>query len=542
MNNSQQSEVMEGTRPAPDAYFHTVVARLLDFFAEATPWHRRLWILGSVLALREVWEAGEWVERHALSQAALTWMCRSLERPLGNDRGIGGSELRSQLTTCLRGRLSRDSRDRRCLQELIELVDDGYLDRWAAAVASSSPPAPERLARSVAAHLLDRGFSPTFLHRWTRGVVGAGADLEHLLQESIKLERQPNRSFEILVPFESIPRPGTLASHLSQWRSASAVVAWLAQHVGDPGGVRQSGGFVYEVKARDPWAAVQQVGDIVERLLARSALARGRKDRLRPHERVWVAGRDQPFDWQVPSRGVDVLSLVREQQMYVVTERRLIDDALELVAPLNQGPPGAAVSGGWAAVESLLFEPGDDRDREEGHAVAADRLASLVACSWPRAELTALSYRHNPAAPDRLSRELNGAASNRERALIVAKALQSGRALELKHPGDVTAQLRMTELLATPRPALRRVEEHVRRTLRQLYRQRNIVLHAGATKPVALGACLRTAAPLVGAGLDRITHAYLVAGVRPLHVAARARLRLDLVSSDDGRSVVDLLE
>lgn len=543
MNNLLELQDDPEVRQAPGfTYFDRVVARVLDFFAKNTPWQRRLWTVSSVLALRELWEAGEWVEGHALSQAAMTWMCRSLEPVLGRDRGIGERELRAQLTDCLRRGLSRDSRHRRCLQELIELIDEDYLDRWAAAAACSSPPSPERLARAVAAHLLDCGFSPAFLHRWTRGVVHGGAGLPQLLEESATLVRQPDRTFEILAPFESVPRQSTLTSHIREWRSAPAVAEWLARHAGGTAGIRQNGGFVYEIKAKDQWAAAQQVGQIVERLLARSALAHGCWDRMRPLEYVWVAGRTEPFDWRVPPRGVDVLSLVLEQQMYVVTQPGLIDDALELVAPLNQGPPGTAVSGGWAAIESLLFESGDDGDRQEGHAVAADRLAALVACSWPRAELTTLSYRHRPTEPDRLSHELGSAATNRERALLVANALRSGRTLALARPADMAAELRVRDLLDAPRPVLRRVEEYVRRTLRQLYRQRNIVLHAGATQPVALSACLRASAPLVGAGLDRITHAYLASGTKPLQIAARARLRLDLVGCNEGRSVVDLLE
>ena len=36
-----------------------IAARLLDFFAAATPWNRRLWNTGLVLGLREILEATE---------------------------------------------------------------------------------------------------------------------------------------------------------------------------------------------------------------------------------------------------------------------------------------------------------------------------------------------------------------------------------------------------------------------------------------------------------------------------------------------------
>jgi hypothetical protein len=63
-----------------------------------------------------------------------------------------------------------------------------------------------------------------------------------------------------------------------------------------------------------------------------------------------------------------------------------IDAGMELAAPLNSELPSVAVAGGWAAIESLLTGPGDDR-----RVLAEDRMASITACSFARAELTALS-------------------------------------------------------------------------------------------------------------------------------------------------------
>jgi hypothetical protein len=78
--------------------------------------------------------------------------------------------------------------------------------------------------------------------------------------------------------------------------------------------------------------------------------------------------------------------------------------------------------------------------------------------------------------------------------------------------------------------------------MRRLYRARNIVLHGGALQGVAVESALRAAAPLVGAGLDRIAHATLVEELAPLDLAARAAVGLRLVGGETGLSVVDLLE
>jgi hypothetical protein len=229
-------------------------------------------------------------------------------------------------------------------------------------------------------------------------------------------------------------------------------------------------------------------------------------------------------------------------------QRSLIDDVLELAAPVNQGALGPAVAGAWAAVESLLSHPDDPQEEERsGKAVAADRLAAIIACSWPRAELTVLAHRHVPVQPDVLAETLGKCTSNLERARAVAVAIRSGTGLpdvsrsRAKY-SDKAALDRMVKLLSDPRKELAAAVITFKVALRRLYRTRNIVLHGGSTKGVALQATLRTAAPLVGAGLDRLVHAALVENLHPLDLAARAELALQLVDGETGLSVVELLE
>lgn len=59
---------------------------------------------------------------------------------------------------------------------------------------------------------------------------------------------------------------------------------------------------------------------------------------------------------------------------------------------------------------------------------------------------------------------------------------------------------------------------------------------------MTLEASLRTAAPLVGAGLDRVVHAERAQSLPPLDLAARADVALKLVGGETGLSVVRLLE
>ena len=515
-------------------------ARLLDLTGETTPWQRRLWSLGTVLALRELYEAGPWVDAQVLSPAALQWLCRDLERFAGDDAGLGTPEVRRQLRETLRADLSRHSRHRRRLHELIAVIDELYIPRWTTAANAPAAVSSERLARAVVAYLLDRGYSMGFLHRTLRRRVASGAMVGDFLAEAGRLASASPRQFEVLVPFLIIPQQ-QLAEGLPQWRTGPQVRDWLAAHA--PGdAVRHNGAFLYSIEAMDPYAAGRKAGEVLDRLLARSSFLRRRRSGLTPLGRLWVAGLDESLPLEPPARGVDILSLRKDETLYRIVDEDLLDNVLELAAPLNRGARGPAVAGGWAALESLLYHAGDPADRKDGRAVAAARMAALVTCSWPRAELTALSHAHKAVAPDLLSQQLANAVSNRERAIAVASALGSGRTLAIKHPSDDAAAARMTALVASPQRSLLGVRATVEGTLRRLYRQRNIVLHGGSTQAVALDATLRTCAPLVGAGLDRIAHAYLADRVLPLALAARAEMRLALAGPKGPAQITDLLE
>jgi hypothetical protein len=99
----------------------------------------------------------------------------------------------------------------------------------------------------------------------------------------------------------------------------------------------------------------------------------------------------------------------------------------------------------------------------------------------------------------------------------------------------------MKHALANPFASLQDIQHHAAIAFRRLYRIRNLVLHGGKTGAVGLAATLRTAAPLVGAGMDRIAHASFVENVHPMELVARAQVGLATVGTTDGPSPVDIL-
>lgn len=527
-----------------------VLARVVDFSTGNEAWPRRLWGFGAVLSLKELHESCSWVAEGALHQSAVDWQKSRLQPRLGPDAGLGAGPLRRELIELLKGPLVAPSSQWRRLADLVALAEDGYLDRHAVALDAGDSASVERLARTVAAHLLDAGFSMGAVRRWAvehLGAAGSGgaATAGDLLRDAQALAGRGPERFEVLLPCLRIPHRQTLAEGVPSFRPRGQALRWLTER-GHAPLAELDGAFCFTVEARDPLAAADQARELAERLLARDAFGADRKNLLLAGA-VYADGVAGPLPLARTSRHGRIPSLHHEAQLYTVAaERGRLDAALELAAPLNHGPIAPAVSGAWAAVESLLFSAADGGTDDRGRVVVASRLARLVACSWPRAELTAVSYRLDPGSDSGLDRRLQQAGSNQERAAVLERALVAGTpavpAAGGRQRSDARALERMRLLAADPLTGLKEATEVFEVAFRRLYRSRNVIAHAGATAALSHDATLRVTAPLVGAGLDRVAHAYLVRGVDPLTLASQAENSLLLVGSDPGRGLTTLLE
>ncbi len=518
-----------------NTYDQHVGARLLDFFNVATPWHRSLWNPSLVLTLKEALEASEAFRASARGKESLKDLLNHAVRLAGTDPGTGEPKQRQLLQQALATSVPHGGLDFLTVAGITKDIEAQYLSRWSTALADpAARPRPERTARLVASHLLDLGFSSNFLHRWwtyrirhepdTRTLADVLQDAHHLAQGAI-------RTFDVLIAFETAPRgPAGLPP---RWIDAPTASEWLRQNRFDPRGVRQDGGMLFHIPARDADSAVETAMEFLDNFAARLEISTNLLWKP-PLPTAWVANEHRPFRLTRRTRKVQVRALEREAQIYSASNPSIVDAALELLAPLQASSPSAAVAGGWAAIEALLSEPTD-------HAIAADRLASLVACSFPRAEMTYLSYLIEQH-PGPLAVEISHCGTNRDRCAVVTNALENNRPLGLSNPSDLAAVERIRGVLSAPYVKLHNIQGHATSALQRLYRQRNLVLHWGKTDAVALRAGLRTAAPLVGAGMDRIAHAWFVQKIRPLELAARARMALEVIGTRPGTNCLDLLE
>ena len=515
-----------------------VIARLLDYFGRRTDWQRRLWNPGTVTVIAEVLEAVQFLESGHLREKTVADLARTAERRAGPDIGVGTAGVRSALTTTLKA-ASTDALARFKLEHLVDAIKPNYLERWSDALAEQPGRIGTELAsRILAGHLLGLGFSPENLHRWTTWLRDQKAPktLAEVFAEAEEVAQRQPHDWQVLIPFASIERHDQAMP--SEWLEADHVNRWLAENA-PHASIRQSGGFLVEFSAQDPWAAVEVASDAVESLAARVAVGMPGTARFTPLTEAFVAGSRHEFQLGRPRRQVDVHSLKRQNALFSITEPSLagrLRSALDLVAPLETGAPGAAIAGGWAAIEAILARP------DTPNVEAAADLAVLVACSFPRAELTPLTYAYEQENDDELASALAAATSNRRRCTLLGDAIASGQTATFSKPSDEAAAERIREILADPRSVLFRVTTYVEEAVRRLYRQRNLVLHAGITDSVAMDATLRTVPPLVGAGFDRLVHdALATRKSEPLRLVARARTELELCGDEGGAAIWDLL-
>lgn len=525
-----------------NAFDQHVVARLLDFFDSKTPWQRGLWTPGVALTLQELLQTSEAAAAGIITSASLHNLAGYAIALVGRDPAFGDVNQRKAIQNTLRtdpknGGVHFNGVDYKKIAHWVNDLGQEYLRRWATVLqAAPAEIGPERTARAIASHLLDSGFSSDYLHRWWsyRCQHEPGErSLSDLLQDAHGLLSRPLIAYDLVVAFEQAPAPKT-GDPSSPWLSNQEVSQWLRTNGFSVKEVRQRGGVNLQISARDVFSAAEKAAEIIDRFIMRVSLGTYRT--IVPIRKVWVSGEKEPVPLRGARRRIEVHALSREKQLYASDHSGKIDAGMELAAPLNSELPSVAVAGGWAAIESLLTGPGDKE-----RVLAADRMATITACSFSRAELTALSYKLEEQGGE-IEARLKACATNRDRAAILAELIRNNAPPTFPNQSDTAALARVSAVLANPGVVLRDIESHIAIAFRRLYRHRNMVLHWGKTDAIGLRSCLRAAAPLLGAGLDRIAHAWFIEKCDSLELAARAEIRLATVGGASGYSPLDLLE
>ncbi|MFJ1541679.1 hypothetical protein ACIODS_24340 [Micromonospora chalcea] len=529
-------------------YTNHVAARIEEYVDDKVPWQRSLWQLGTVLALKEVVEYADQFRRGAIREEGLKYACHAVKDQCAKDPAVATTSNAGRLDELLRAPKDLKSEYLSAqLEHLADRVGQGYLSRWASVLqAGGTPPSAERTSRFIASHLLDAELSPDATKAWLRGLRESEdtISVSDLCESADQLLAAPPRKFAVIIPFRRFPRPE------SRWRASSS--SNLSLTVLDEASARDkvgnsasefdviAGGIQVQVTARDAAAAVAHTQELLSRLLARLSVSPAHATAADLHDRAVVTGIETPYPLSQQRRlvrlpSIDVSRSILKVKPYA--EADALDDALELLAYFDQGTPGAALTGGWAALESLLVLP------SEQAFLAADRLAAIVACDFPRAELTWLV--HAPLMRRQTDQSVLDAVRSStvtERVQRFEQALAGGASVTFVRPADVAGLSRIQELLADPADGLHKIQRSVTEALRRLYAQRNVVMHAGSLASVTRRATLRSVPSLAGAGMDRLVLAASLVGVTPLKLAARAEAELRLLpSSAPDRPLCQLL-
>ena len=230
------------------------------------------------------------------------------------------------------------------------------------------------------------GYSYRRLQHWLQNTPADRRSAAELIRSAMELAKASKQRYEIVTPLLSLPEP-RLAKGTDHWLDKPALTTWMAEHSFTVRG-KPVGAFRYLVWARDPEAAVQTAAVQLDKAAARASFTPA-KGELAPLGLAFVAGVPKPLELGSPERSINLVSLVKEAQIYEVglgelhvgvpPARNALDDALEQPAALNRRALAPALTGAWVALESLLTEVQVPKD--PGRVVAATRAAAIVACS-----------------------------------------------------------------------------------------------------------------------------------------------------------------
>ena len=204
------------------------------------------------------------------------------------------------------------------LEYLLRGVAEAYLQRWSCVLRSEPGKiSTEQASRFIAGHLLGLGFSLDKLHRWATWLEKARQPetLGELFEEAEVFAQIKKRTWSVFVPFRVLGQHEQTMPR--EWLDPGSANLWLAEHAKGIQ-VRHNGGFVLTANALDPWAAVEEVGDLIESLGNRIAVGLPENPRFKPLSNALVAGFDWKFSLGRPGRRVEIHSLKRHDALFAL--------------------------------------------------------------------------------------------------------------------------------------------------------------------------------------------------------------------------------
>ena len=365
-----------------------------------TPWHRGLWQPGTVVLLDEVIEAvrGTWGGSLA-SDEAMKDVIRTAAEQVKRDPGVGDSSVREAVNSLLNDLLPAGNAKTKPSAELHQLLDrviaftdrsrTGYFLRWIEHVRGGEVTSEtvELTARLLVAHLFDEGFHRNHIHGWLMAS-GNSAELAKVLLAGREMLLKQPREYEFIVGLTRAPE-AVRESFGDRWLDSDTYIdrfraATNPQRRPVP---REGAGAVnWKIEARDPHAAMYKLLEWQQKLLARVQLGFGQTEKVEFEPDVVDISTNKIRTPLEDLRSIRLPSIQRNRFFVGGGEsEQQLDGAITLLASQSGEVQGASIASVWAAAEGILGRPGG-----KGTDVA-DRLADIVTCSFPRAEIGELA-------------------------------------------------------------------------------------------------------------------------------------------------------
>ncbi|MFD1846964.1 hypothetical protein [Arthrobacter flavus] len=506
--------------------------------------------MGTIVGLKEVLECIEGVSNKQMTKDIVAYVAPSMIRQVARDEGVGTKAVRDAVLELLAdlktyATTSDYIQKTDLLRQYCGRIEEDYLDNWHAYISLGNIPEQsyELVARALLSHMLDAGFDRSHLHGWLKSRTVSGADLLALVSDARTMEDQGVKTFDFLIPFEKMSQKvsDALGDHYVTPENyvtlASQVPQRLVKSIRKPAGAAR-----VQVQAKDPHAASRMAHSWAQRLKARISVGLEITD-LRTGDYCYDETGHKLRRLRPEMPEVRVPSLQRNSILIpditnTSQSTAKIDDALELLASLEQSSAGASIATTWAAVESLLGQPGGK------NVEAADRLADIVTCAFPSAEFSHLAQAkladHETGSDLQDLRNEKATSAVRSDALLAL--IKSGRRIEYAEADDDASFIRAHALAHEPKEVMGRIRGYYTDAFRRLYYQRNLVMHAGRFDSVSLSSTVRTLPILTAAGVDRIIRAHFAnGGIDAIGLAARAKIELNLLGSDGARPIHRLI-
>jgi hypothetical protein len=389
-----------------------VLARMKELADSRTAWHRALWQPGTLVLLDEVVEAvrATW-DGSLTTDEGMKDVITVTRGQVSRDPGIGDASVRQHLDALLGSLLpagNARSKPTAELQEVLERTSEfthrcrtGYFLRWIeyARAGLITKDDVELAARLLVSHLLDEGFHRNHVHGWLQAQKAA-ADLPTVLAKGRDMLLEAPRTFHFLVGVTRAPAEVAEAFGESWVPSETYVERFReVRRPHDRQAPRAGAGAVeWRTEARDPHQAMNELLEWQQKLLARVQLGYGLPGKVEFEPDVIDVESNRVRTPPSDRRAIRVSALQRNRLFAGGSaSSQQLDGAIGLLAAQSGETRGASIASVWAAAEGLLGRPGG-----KGPDVA-DRLADIVACSFPRAEIGELARRWQEEGSDELS-------------------------------------------------------------------------------------------------------------------------------------------